>query len=130
MGLDSDYRARWEEYHLADGTVKDSRYTYWRDVQWERVIKLVVNIRNNRFEVAMQPNHKAFIRYRTQGRLPHWDSGGEYDGRRVEDCWVFGWTDGEKCFMREVNFKTGKLEREFVEPLAKNKNHLHPRIHL
>lgn len=123
--LDSEYRARWEEYHMADGTVKDSRYTYWRDVAWERVVKLVVNVRGNRFEETMQPGHKAFIRYRTQTRDP-------LRGKRsrIDNHWVLGWTDGKQCFMREVNFKTGELTRAFVEPLAKNKSHLHPRIHL
>ena len=126
--LDSVYRARWEEYHLADGTVKNSRYTNWRDVTWERVVKLVARIRNERFEVGIEPGHKAFIRFRVHGMEAQYDAHGEYKEHRPTNLWVIGWTDGETCHLQEIDFKTGALVKRYTAPLSEHKSHLHPRM--
>jgi len=121
--LDNTYTRHWEEYYLADGTTKDSRYVYWRDLEWEKVVKIVLNVRNVRYEETIHPNHKAFIRYRTR----EYRTGAPL-GRTQIDRWVFGWTDGDTCYLREIDFKTGKLVREFTAPLKGKKAHLHPRV--
>ena len=119
MALDIGYRKKWEEYHLDSGVVMDSRYVDWKDVEWERVVSLVLVIRDQRYEVKnTDPNFVAFVRYRTD----------HIGGAQRHESWVVGWTDGKVCYLNEFNFKDGTLLKNFVRPLAEVKAFIHPRV--
>jgi hypothetical protein len=130
MALDNEYRDRWEEYHLVDGTFRDSRKTYWRDVEWEKVVRLVAHLRGNVFEVTAEgkPGFITMIRFRSIARVGGQDHFAKYSGHAKTETWELGWTDGQKCYLKAIDFKRGALIREHTEPLKNHMAHIHPRV--
>lgn len=129
LHLDSEYRRRWEEYHLADGKVLNSRQINWRQVEWEKVVKLVASIEGQRHEVtpSEKANFKFFMRFRWGGQEAQFDSNGKYKSHKKINIWTIGWTDGEKCYLRDIDFRTGRPIKEYETSLAQFKQHIHPR---
>lgn len=130
LHLDSEYRRRWEEYYLADGKILNSCLINWRQVEWEKVVKLVASIEGQRHEItpAEKTDFKFFMRFRWGGQKAQFDSNGKYKGHKKINIWTIGWTDGEKCYLRDIDFYTGNLIKEYETPLAQFKQHIHPRV--
>ena len=125
--LDDIYRDRWITYHFADGTVEDSRRKHWRQTEWEKVVKLEMNIKGHTYAVMAGPGHKGFITYRTMGFDWHI---GKHGIRRQHPThtWRIGWMDSTHAHITEADFKTGKLIGELKEPIASVEAHIHPRL--
>lgn len=123
LALDSEYRDRYQLYHLADGKVADSRLINWRQVEWEKVVKVETFIRGNRYVVlCSDPRFEFFMVFRWFGQ--------EFiDGqKRQVNIWTQGWSDGSMCFLMDIDFKAGMLIKNYREPLAKFEAHIHPRV--
>jgi len=123
MMLDSAYRDRWQEYHLSDGLVMDSRVINWRRVEWEKVVKIVVNICGKRLHVDRQhSNFLFFMCFRWAGQ--EWANGVQ----KKISIWTIGWSDGERCFLVDIDVKTGEIKKKYISKLSEFSAHIHPRI--
>ena len=123
LHTDNIYRDRWQEYHLADGRVMDSRAINWRLVEWERVVQIVTVIRAKKFLThCRHPDFKFFVIWRWGGH--EWVRG---EKKRIRQ-WAVGWSNGEKCFMTDIDFKTGEIVRQYVVPIEQAQRHVHPRV--
>lgn len=121
--LDSEYRNRWQEYSLADGRVMDSRQINWRHVDWERVVRIDLHIHGKNYYVdCKHSNFLFFMCFRWAG----WEW--IRDIKRKINLWTIGWSDGEKCFLVDIDFKTGEFKKRYIAQLSQFKEHIHPRI--
>lgn len=121
--LDSEYRGRFQEYHMAGGRVYDSRQVNWRQIEWEKVVGIVTNIRDKKYLThSNHPDFKFFVVYRWAGI--NYDTGRPVKIRE----WAVGWSNGEKCFMTDIAFKTGEVVRQYVKPVSEIERHIHPRV--
>lgn len=127
--LDSEYRRRWEEYHLSDGTIKDSREINWRDVDWTKVVKLVASVEGKRYEIERKgkKTFKFFMRLRWGGKEAQYNERKEYIGHKNINIWTIGWTDGKTCHLQDIDFYTGDLIKKYRTPLKEFKAHIHPK---
>jgi hypothetical protein len=129
LHLDSEYRDRWEEFYLSDGRVEDSRLKNWREVEWEKVKKIAVHLRDKtHIFTDQQPGFKFFMNFRCGGREARHDEKGKFMGFKPINTWVVGWTDGKACFLTEMDFKGGHVIKRFTMPLGELQNHIHPRL--
>lgn len=129
LHLDSEYRRRYQEYHLADGTVKDSREINWRQVDWEKVVKIITYMNGNKHvSKCNDPYFKFFMCFRWGGREAQYNAKKEYIGHTKINLWTTGWTDGKTCFLMDIDFYTGKCVKEYKAPLKMFKSHIHPRV--
>jgi len=121
--LDCIYRNRWQGYHLANGAVADSRQVYWRNVDWPQVIQVTTHINGKTYAThCKQPDFKFFIVYRWGGH--EWQ-----DSKKIKiQEWAVGWSNGVNCFMTDIDFKTGAMKKQYVVPVEKVKNHIHPKV--
>lgn len=127
--LDAEYRRRFQEYHLNDGTKFDSREINWRDVKWEKVKKIVTNI-NKQIHVmeTNDPNFKCFMCFRWAGREAIYDDDKNFLHHKPINIWTTGYTDGKTCFLTDIDFFTGNKLKEYTTPFKELKAHIHPRI--
>ena len=117
--LDNIYRDRWQEYHLATGEIADSRKINWRQVEWEKVVKIVTHLAGKSYVLnCNQPDFKFFVIYRNGG----------FEGNKPIHEWAVGWSDGKNCFMTDYDFKAGTVLRQYVVSVEKTRAHIHPRI--
>lgn len=123
LALDSEYRDRYQLYHTADGKVFDSRVINWRQVDWEKVVKIETFIRDQRHEVTCKdPRFAFFMVFRWAGQ--EW-----VNGKRIPvNVWTQGWSDGTKCYLMDIDFKLGVKTAEYTAPLSKFEAHIHPRV--
>jgi hypothetical protein len=129
LHLDSEYRNRWIEFHLADGTVEDSRLKNWRQVAWDRVICLSAHLLDKVHEVDCEgTNFKAFMNFRWGGQENIYADDGQYVGHIPIKTWTIGWTDGRSCFLKDIDFYTGQLIKNYITSLSQFKGHLHPLV--
>ena len=127
--LDSEYRDKWEEFTLEDGTVEDSRLKNWRDVAWEKVVKIKVHLGKHTYTSNNTgQGFLAFMNFRWGGSGPLYDANGEYIGHTPLDIWTIGWTNGKSCFLMDLDVPTGKLLKVYTEPLSVFQSHLHPNV--
>ena len=126
LHLDSMYRERWEEFYLANGTVEDSRIKNWREVQWNRVVRIVVHIRNHSYSINCKHDmFKFFLNFRWSGQIAQYKKG-IFDGYKKLNLWTVGWTNGINCFLTDIDFYTGKVVKQYVRPLVEFRAHIHP----
>lgn len=121
MNLDT-YRNRWQEYHTKD-IVYDSRKTYWRDVEWEKVERIVTCLAGKKYVLENNnPDFKFFVVYRFGGHV--------FIGTKKKSIieWAVGWSNGKSCFMTDYDVITGGVLRQYTVPIEKVKNHIHPRV--
>lgn len=129
LHLDSEYRNCWIEFHLADGTVEDSRLKNWRQVVWGQVVYMTAHLCGYVHSVSCEHlNFKTFMNFRWGGQEASFDSAGVYSGHIPIKIWTIGWTDGTDCFLKDLDFYTGKLIKNYISPLPQFKTHLHPDI--
>jgi hypothetical protein len=129
LHLDSEYRDRWEEFYLADGTIKDSRQINWREVAWDQVIRITAHLKGNIYEVDnLGPGFRAFMNFRWAGMVAQYDKSRKYIGHKKINSWVIGWTDGTTCFQKNIDFKTGQLIEDCESPIQKFAGHVHPAV--
>lgn len=128
--LDSEYRNRYEEFFLDDGTVLDSREINWRDVEWNRVRRILVRMNEHDYEFLAKdkPNFKGFMNFRWGGSIAQYDADNNYIGRKDVKVWTIGWTDGEKHYLTDIDFHSGEKIKEYEAPYAEFTNHVHPLI--
>jgi hypothetical protein len=50
----------------------------------------------------------------------------EYIGHEIVNLWTIGWTDGVTCYLKDIDFYTGLLVKEYQEPLSTLQAHIHP----
>jgi hypothetical protein len=127
--LDNEYKDRWEEFYLSDGTVEDSRRKNWRDVAWDKVVKIEAHL-NGKTHVVNNSglSFLAFMNFRWGGKEATYDKSGKYTGHRDIKIWVIGWTDGTTCFQKNIDFRTGELIDECESPILYFAYHLHPAV--
>ena len=119
LALDSQYRNRYQLYHLADGTAVDSRLRNWRQVDWEKVVKIETYMKDKKHVVdCSDPRFEFFIVFRWGGR----------EAGKVIDIWTQGWSDGAMCYLTDIDFKSGRLLKTYQEPLSLFMGHVHPRV--
>lgn len=123
LHLDSEYRDRYQEYYLSDGSVFSSRLVNWRQIEWEKVIAIKTFVRNKTFFThCKHPDFRFFVVYRWGG--DEWK-----DGQKVKiKQWAVGWSNGENCFMTDIDFKSGEIVRQYVVKVEDIKAHIHPRV--
>lgn len=123
LHLDSEYRNRWQEYYTADGKKFDSRYTNWRQVDWEKVVKVVTNLNGKVYQsTCSNSNFLFFLCFRWAGFS--WKNNKKVPIR----LWTVGWSDGKNAFLEDYDFKTGEIEKKYTAPLSEFKKHIHPRV--
>ena len=123
LSLDT-YRKRWQEYHLANGQVMDSRQINWRNVEWDQVIQIVTYLDGKKYLThCRNPGFKFFVVYRNGGHVMV----APKQAKKIHE-WAVGWSDGVNCFMTEFDFKTGELLRQQVIPVEKIKTLIHPKV--
>lgn len=127
--LDSEYRRRYQEFHLADGTVEDSRKINWRDVKWEDVTKIVtfMNKKTHVMEITDE-NFKCYMCFRWAGREAIYDEKQKFIRHDPINIWTTGWTDGKNHFLTDIDFYTGDVIKKYTNPLKDFRAHIHPRI--
>ena len=132
LHLDSEYKNRWEEYHLFDGSVKDSRKINWRKVKWEKVERIVFYIKDKKhiLDRKGKKNFKGFMRFRWGGREAQYNAQGQFIGYKPIHIWTLGWTNGKIAFLKDFDFKTGVLIKTYQMKLKDIKSHIHPRLKL
>jgi len=129
LHLDSEYRNRWEEFYLSDGTIEDSRQKNWREVHWASVEKIVVHIKDKTHEVKNDgKDFKGFLNFRWGGQEAVYAEDKTYIGHKPIKIWTVGWTNGNVCFLTDIDFFTGEVMKHYTAPLEQFKNHLHPDI--
>ena len=129
LHLDSEYRNRWIEFHLANGTVEDSRSKNWRQVAWDQVVRIVCHMVGKVHQVDCKgPGFRAFLNFRWGGREATFDKKGKYTGHREIKIWTIGWTDGRYCFLKDIDFYTGKYVKGYIAPLSQFMGHIHPLV--
>jgi hypothetical protein len=123
LHTDDIYRDRCQLYTLADGRVFDSRRINWRLVDWDQLVSVTTCIRDKKYLThCKQPDFKYFVVYRWGGH--------EYvDGKPKKiRQWAVGWSNGERCMMTDIDFKTGEIVRQYVVPVEEVKHHIHPKV--
>lgn len=121
--LDSEFKAHWEEFTLDDGQVVNSRLVNWRDVEWDRVVKILVKIKGNIHEFTSdQEGFVGFMNFRWGGQ--EWIDG----VRRKIHIWTVGWTDGDTCYLTDIDFKTGQFVKNYTMSVKELHRHVHPLI--
>lgn len=129
LHLDSEYRNRWEEFCLHDGTVEDSRLKNWREVAWDKVVCIEAHLLEHVHIVNCSgPHFRAFMNFRWGGQEAVFDKEGKYIEHKAIKIWTIGWTDGKSCFLKDIDFYTGNLLKEYKTPLQQFKGHLHPAV--
>lgn len=129
LHLDSEYRNRWLEFHLADGTIEDSRIKNWREVSWGQVVCVVAYLVGHSYTVdCTGPGFLTFMNFRWGGKEAVYDNLRKYRGHRSIKIWTIGWTDGKDCFLKDIDFRTGRLVKEYAAPLSQFKGHIHPDV--
>lgn len=129
LHLDSMYKNRWEEFYLNDGIIKDSRQINWRNVEWDKVIKIVAHLKKSTFVVDNKGSgFRAFMNFRWGGAEAMYEKG-KYLGHKKIHVWTIGWTDGVTCFLKNIDFKTCQLIDECVSPIGVFVGHVHPAVH-
>lgn len=124
--LDSEYRRRWQEFVLSDGTVFDSRQINWRQVKWDEVVKLITHIeKKTHIETSEHPEFKFFMNFRWGGREQKFIDG-KSQGYVTTNIWTVGWTDGTKAHLTDIDFYTGNILKGYGEQLTVFKSHIHP----
>lgn len=124
--LDSEYRNRWQNYCLADGTVYDSRLTNWRQVPWDTVVEVATHMVGKvHIETNEHNDFKFFLCFRWGGREPKFVDGKNMGFRNI-NIWTVGWTDGEKCYLTDIDFYLGNIVRQYTAELMTFKSHIHP----
>ena len=128
LHLDLEYRNRWIEFHLADGTIEDSRLKNWRHVAWRQVVRLVAHLCNHIHIIeCADPRFLTFMNFRWGGSEVICDDR-KYIGRRPIRIWTIGWTDGLQCFLKDIDFGTGQVIKDYVVPLNQFAEHIHPDV--
>lgn len=129
LATDDEYRARWFDWHLADGSTIDSRHANWRHIHWEKLVKIVMHIREHVWELTCEnnPRFRYFLSFRKEINGPVFRNG-VFTGRNKEQRWVMGWSDGETAHLRDFDFKTGELLREYTLPMSRIPGQIHPRV--
>ena len=122
--LDSEFRNSWQEFTLKDGIVLDSRQINWRDVAWDRVVKIVVKIKGkvHKFDFTEEEGFIGYMNLRWGGQ--EWING----VKKKIDVWTVGWTDGVTCFLNDIQFKTGEFIKSYTMPIKELRQHIHPAI--
>jgi hypothetical protein len=107
-------------WYMADGSTISSCRLNWREVEWEKVVKIELHKGGPIFSISatVDPTFKGFMHFRY---------GGCANGREV-DSWVIGWTDGIECYLFEVDVRLGLVLQDFKQPLKELLAHLHPRL--
>ena len=129
LHLDSEYRNRHIEFHLANGTIEDSRLKNWRHVAWDQVVYLSAYLCGQKHTVDCRgPGFKAFMNFRWGGQEATFDSNGKYSGHKPIKIWTIGWTDGRNCFLKDIDFYTGKFTKGYITPIFRFRGHIHPAV--
>lgn len=129
LHLDSEYRDRWVEFRMEDGTIEDSRLKNWRHVAWSKVTGLSVHICGNVHDMDDQSSgFRAFMNFRWGGQEALFNDAGKYTGHRPIKIWTIGWTDGFFCYLKDIDFYTGKFTKGYKAPLWQFSKHVHPDV--
>lgn len=129
LHLDSEYRDRWEEFYLSDGTVEDSRLKNWRDVVWDRVVCIEAHLLEHIHVVNCSGScFRAFMNFRWGGQEAIYAEDKTYVGHKLIKIWTIGWTNGKDCFLKDIDFYTGSLITEYKSSIKQFSGHVHPAV--
>lgn len=126
--LDSEYRKRYQEFHLVDGTIEDSRQINWRDVKWDEVTK-IVTFMNKKIHVmeTESEDFKCFMCFRWAGREAIYEEQ-KFIRHQLINIWTVGWTDGKNHYLTDIDFYSGNVVKKYTTPLKEFRAHVHPTI--
>ena len=130
LTLDSEYRRRWQEFHMKNGEIFDSRVINWRDIEWNDIRYLVTKIEGKEYKISIddKPDFLCLMCFRWGGKEASYKENGDFDKHIPIHIWTFGWTDGKKHYLTDVDFFTGDFIKNYVVPFTEFKNHVHPNI--
>jgi hypothetical protein len=129
LHLDKEYRQRYQLFYLEDGTVEDSREKNWRDVAWDKVERIMIIVREKKYEFYHKdkPGFKGYMNLRFKSGTVKIRPGQKPEGK-ITNSWAVGWTDGEKVYLEEFDFFTGDKLGECIDPIEERIKHVHPAI--
>lgn len=131
LHLDNEYRKRYEQYIMLDGTIYDSREINWRDIpDWNNVERIKIYNRDKVWEInhLLEPNFKGYVRLRNGGQLAQFNAQGQPMQPKIIQEWCFGWTDGIKVYLKVIDFKTGEELPPEIRDYDGTINHIHPSL--
>lgn len=127
--LDSEYRKRYQEYYLEDGTIEDSRKKNWRDVDWESVSKIITYINNKTHVTEVKSDEfVCYMCFRWGGREAIYNKKKEFQKHKPINIWTVGWTDGKNHYLTDIDFYAGDIIKEYSIPFNEHQSHIHPSI--
>lgn len=128
--LDAEYRRRFQEFHLTDGRILNSKEINWRDVtDWNSVVKIVTNMSGQIYIMETDnSNFKCYMCFRWGGREAIYDSDHNFSHHKPINIWTVGWTDGTNCYLIDIDFFTGNKIKEYTSLLSEFRSHVHPSI--
>ena len=127
--LDAEYRRRNQIFQLNDGTTFDSISTNWRDVEWEKVVKITTNMnKQTHIMETDDSNFVCFMCFRWAGREAIYDDEQNFLHHKPINIWTTGYTDGTTCYLTDIDFFTGNKIKDYEAPLNEFRAHIHPRI--
>ena len=130
--LDSEYRDHYQFFYTAEGRKHDSRITNWREIAWENVIRIDVQIKGNSytFKIDDLPNVLGFLNFRWGGVNRVYDRNNEEWKAVPINLWTVGYIlPKNRCILTDIDFHTGKLHRHmYKHKTGYFKDHIHPRL--
>jgi len=118
-------RHKYIEYHMEDGVIRSSKEVYWKDIGWDKVVKIVIKLKNNCYEINnSNPCFKFFLNFRMANYIPICING-KLMGHEIIEDWVIGWSDGVFAYLKSYNFKTCLKTKEWVQPISELLPHVH-----
>lgn len=128
--LDSEFKRQYETYTMADGKVYDSREINWHDIKnWDECVEITAHIKGHEYTASNKdktgkvwPGFISMVRFRNGGFEQYYNETTKEWMRKPIDQWCIGWTDGEKAYVAEIDFHTGKLLRTYAEDMKAIRN--------
>lgn len=110
--LDNEFRNKFKYFVLENNTYFDSREIYWRNItQWNKLKKIIVSVKGN--VTIFDKPHDGFLMLSHQYINPTFTE------------WCCGYIKGDKCYLTDINWRNGRVERETIVPIQEMKNHVH-----
>ncbi len=123
--IDSHLRYKYIKFITLDGKEYKSTDHHFFDVPLNKIVSIEVNLKYEKhfLSVANLPStFVEFVHFRSGGIETKITENGESVSKQI-DTWTIGWTDGEKEYLTEYDFKTSNILRSYV---IERNNLLHP----
>jgi len=117
-------------FFFDDGTSLSSKEVHFHDVPLNTIVKIQARFKYFNYVIekeSLPATFKEFVHFRSSG-ITFVDNGTEILDKRPINTWSLGWTDGRVEYMKEYEFKTGEMLREYESPRnpVDSPSHFHP----